>query len=102
MTREEAKAAAIRLLEWTAFDYVITDDDSIRKSDDIATLAEWSLARIAADEAAPQWHDKPTCAGLWLFDEMCGVTAIDVSFEAVSSGMFTGPCFGPMPERRET
>jgi hypothetical protein len=67
-----------------------------------AAVAKDFRARLAAEESAPQWRDKPTCAGLWLFDTDFGIATLEISDEDVADTKFHHTCFGPIPERPVT
>jgi hypothetical protein len=71
--------------------------------DDDATLAAAFIERyiINAHPTSPQWHDKPTCAGLWAFPatESTNARFVSVTVDDIAEGLWQRPCFGPIPER---
>jgi hypothetical protein len=62
-------------------------------------LAVLSLERNSA-ESAPQWRDKPTCAGLWYFPQHNSARIVLAS--ETEWNINACSCFGPIPERPAT
>jgi hypothetical protein len=88
MTNEELKAAAELILSKSAI---------ANKYDNAASkIANAYLDSIAT---APQWRDRPTCAGLWLFPSRSNM-AFHVTCREEPYWQY--PCFGPIPERKAT
>lgn len=96
----DAQAAAERLTGFIADPGSILMPDEIGLDSDIVDAVEVILDAYLA---APRWHDRPTCPGLWVHPACDGwgnLTAdtyeeSDVSYPA--SYWDNGPYFGPLP-----
>ena len=100
MNSEEVKAAKDRLRrvnagEWKP-DVYGTQEPKAASRQYVDDLLITSDAYIAA----PQWRDRPTCAGLWYFPHRnrCRIVlAGEVDWTSHANS-----CFGPIPERPAT
>ena len=69
---------------------------------ELQAIMERCVSAEAQCAAAPQWRDKPTCAGLWAFP----ATSIATSWccvlqeNEIEAAMWQRPCFGPIPGRQ--
>ena len=98
MNSEKLKAAIARRIDDTYSEGV---DGIHERLDDDATLAAVFIERyiINAHPTSPQWRDKPTCAGLWLFPSRSNMVFHVTCRE---EPYWQYPCFGPIPERPAT
>ena len=71
---------------------------------DMVSLAQAMCDRIASAESAPQWRDKPTCAGLWAFPATSRKNSwvIELTTRACELWQWQRPCFGPIPTEPAT
>jgi len=100
---EQLRAAAERTREHARYcdenriDEGPYSEDATLQTIDESLLIDWAVERLAADEAAPQWHAKPTCAGLWYFP-MHNLAKIILADET-EWNINAEQCFGPIPNR---
>jgi hypothetical protein len=69
---------------------------------ELQTIMERCVSAEAKCSTAPQWRDKPTCAGLWLFLTAKSFKCVSMTGSDLESPFWQRRCFGPIPERPAT
>ncbi len=102
MNHEELRAAAERWRRRKSGEapHRVYDGLFVDYYQDIVRLAEYAVARLAADEPnpPPAWHDAPTGPGLWVSADYWTAYEVFQKDLVPDRANRLGRCYGPIPQ----